>query len=383
MKICFVGWADNIHLERWAGHFARRGEDVSVISFSGFGKLPSGVRQYRLGFENRGVRWKIVKLKYLLWKLRPDLVHVHWAHFAQPVAKAWSGPLVITAWGSDIYQVNEQAEAYALIEGLRAAHTITCDSEHLKARVEQLRGTNFNNVHCIQWGVDLKTFFPAPADARFVSEIGAIGRRVVFSPRAMLPIYNQYAVLSAFEKVLCKVPDALLVMKDTLHNPIWQKLIRKRLKDLRLADDVRIVGEIPYERMRELYRMAPVTISVPFSDATPMSVLEAMACGSVPLVSDLPSLREWVVDEWNGYIVSATDTEAMAKRIVHILTNPQTVAEFGHRNRKIIEDRADQVVHMERMNNIYCSILKNAVTRPIAETAWQFLMFLSLCFNAV
>ena len=37
MKLCFVGWGDNGHLERWAGYFAQRGHDVSVISVTGVG----------------------------------------------------------------------------------------------------------------------------------------------------------------------------------------------------------------------------------------------------------------------------------------------------------------------------------------------------------
>ncbi|HEY7221852.1 MAG TPA: glycosyltransferase family 4 protein [Candidatus Binatia bacterium] len=382
MRICFVGWADNIHLERWAAYFARQGEEVSVISFSGLGQFPDGVRQYRLGLQKRGIRWKILKLKYLLWKLRPDLVHVHWAHFAQPVSEAWSGPLAITAWGSDIYQLNDPSVVGELVQGLRAGHTITCDSEDLVKRVKQLRGTHGDNVHCVQWGVDVKNFYPDAPDCNLMSELGVLGRRVIFSPRGFLPVYNQDGVLSAFVQVLREMPDAVLIMKDFDGMPHWRRAIRKRIEDLHLTDSVRIVGSVPYERMREFYRMAPVTISVPFSDATPMSVLEAMACGSVPIVSDLPSLREWIVDDWNGYLVSPSDTQRMANRIIHILKNPETVCEFARRNRKIVEDRANQAVHMERMRDLYRAMLDNTILRSTGRIA-SYLAWLSLCLNLV
>lgn len=382
MRICFVGWADNIHLERWASYFARQGEDVSVISFSGMGNFPDGVRQYRLGLEKRGLRWKILRLKYLLWRLQPDLVHVHWAHFAQPVSEAWSGPLAVTAWGSDIYQLHDPSVVGDLVQGLRAGHTITCDSEDLVKRVKQLCGKYSNNVHCVQWGVDIKNFYPDTPDSNLMSELGVLGRRVIFSPRGFLPVYNQDGVLSAFAQVLREMPDAVLIMKDFDGISDWRRLIRKRIEDLHLTDSVRIVGTVPYERMREFYRMAPVTISVPFSDATPMSVLEAMACGSVPIVSDLPSLREWIVDDWNGYIVSASDTQGMADRIIHILKNPETVCEFARRNRRIVEDRANQAVHMERMRGLYRDML-NVPHRSTGGTLSHFLAWLSVCLNLV
>ena len=33
IKICMIGNADSIHVQRWARHFAQRGFDVSLLSF--------------------------------------------------------------------------------------------------------------------------------------------------------------------------------------------------------------------------------------------------------------------------------------------------------------------------------------------------------------
>lgn len=40
-----------------------------------------------------------------------------------------------------------------------------------------------------------------------------------------------------------------------------------------------------------------VFISIPSSDSTSVSLLEAMCCGLFPIVSDLPANREWIHDK--------------------------------------------------------------------------------------
>jgi len=360
MRICFVGWADHVHLERWAGYFADQGFEVTVISMSGRGDYPGRVIQYPLGLARRGLRWKVVKLRYLLWKIKPDVVHVHWAHFANLVASAWSGPLIVTVWGSEIWRLETDSRdaSESLAKGLDAADIVTCDSQDLSVRLKSLRKEGSRNVHVIQWGVNVKNFCPGAPDATLVSELGVSGRPVVFSPRSFRSLYNLESVVSAFASVLSQVPSAVLLMTNYNGDADYTHAIKKSIDDLGISESVRILDAMPYERMRELYRMSTVTVSVPFSDATSMSVLEAMSCGSVPIVSDLPAMREWVQDGWNGYLVPPMDPKHLAARIIDVLKHPETGAEWARRNRKFVEEKANQAAHMGYMTDIYRKVLR-------------------------
>jgi len=360
MRICFVGWADHVHLERWAGYFADQGFEVTVISMSGRGDYPGRVIQYPLGLARRGLRWKVLKLRYLLWKIKPDVVHVHWAHFANLVASAWSGPLIVTVWGSEIWRLETDSRdaSESLAKGLDAADIVTCDSQDLSVRLKSLRKEGSRNVHVIQWGVNVKNFCPGAPDATLVSELGVSGRPVVFSPRSFRSLYNLESVVSAFASVLSQVPSAVLLMTNYNGDADYTHAIKKSIDDLGISESVRILDAMPYERMRELYRMSTVTVSVPFSDATSMSVLEAMSCGSVPIVSDLPAMREWVQDGWNGYLVPPMDPKHLAARIIDVLKHPETGAEWARRNRKFVEEKANQAAHMGYMTDIYRKVLR-------------------------
>jgi glycosyltransferase involved in cell wall biosynthesis len=353
LRLCFVGWGDHVHVERWAGYFARAGHDVSVCSFSGPGRYPPGVRQYRVGLHGRGPRWIELKLRYLFARIKPDLVHAHWAHFAVPVRNAWRGPLVVSAWGSDVYRRDQFTDRQwsDLQRALQAADLVTCDSADLGNAIRRELGVAHDKVAVIQWGIDTALFSPRGNDMR--ADLGLLGRIVVFSARNFTPLYNQETVVDVFAQLHRERPDTFLLMKNYGGAADYVARIREALRRHGLGDNSRIVETVPYEAMPALYRTADVTVSIPFSDATPMALLEAMACGSVPVVSDLPSLREWVIEGENGYLVDPHDTAAVLQAMKAAIARPSGSANLKEAARATVLAKADQQAHMSLADGHY------------------------------
>ena len=131
------------------------------------------------------------------------------------------------------------------------------------------------------------------------------------------------------------------------------------VSDQALQTSVRWLSEITSrEAVADLNRLADIAVSVPSSDGTPVSVLEAMACGAAPVVSDLPSLREWITDGENGLLVPVGDPEALAAAIVRLLQQPHLREQFRQRNQEIIHSRADHQVEMQKMEQLYESLCR-------------------------
>lgn len=354
LRICYLGWGDHVHLERWAGWFARAGRTVDVVSLSGEGSYPEGVTQHLLNPAGRGEWFSRLSLGWLLARRRPQLVHVHWAHFATLAAAVWKGPLVVTAWGSDIYRRDKfsDQEWQALGAALRRAQCVTCDSDDLAAQLRKEFDLPAQRVHVIQWGVDTRSFCPGEPSRQFVESLGLKGKRVVFSARNFTPLYNQESIVRAFAMLAADYPDLVLVMKRYGGDADYYAAIRALVTELGLDARVRFCESVPYERMPDFYRGAAVTVSVPFSDATPMALLEAMACGSVPVVSDLPSLREWVRDGENGRLVAADDVAALAGAIAQALDDAPLRRRAIDANLRFVKESASQDAHMRRMEGL-------------------------------
>jgi glycosyltransferase involved in cell wall biosynthesis len=352
MKLLYIGWADHVHLARWAGFFAAEGHRVWILpvthgSVPGCTTLPFYSRKRRISFQ-------AFELNLYRRLLNVDLVHVHWAGFAYLPYCAGIRPYVITAWGSDIYRMGEyDAETQSrMTTALRKAALVTVDSEDIREAVIRL-GVAPELVKVIQWGVDTELFRPGLATEKLRHELRAAGCAVIYSPRNIEPVYNNDVILKAFAAALKSFPDTVLVQK---HYKRTEKALAEYLvlaKALGVDERVRLVGDMVYEQLPCLYNLADVVVSVPSSDATPMSVLEAMACGVFPVVSDLPSLREWLVDGQDGFFVKMGDVAGLADCLCYALTHPKLREAAGRASREKVVSKASQRHNMKQMEQFY------------------------------
>jgi len=365
-RLCFVGWGNHVHTERWVAQYVRPGYDVSVISMSAKGNYPAEVRQYSLG---HGIfkTWRVrqASLRALLAWIMPDIVHVQYAGFLLNVAPIWKGPLVVTVWGSDVYRVDDlvAAERTALAWYLREADYVTCDSADLVAAIQSFCAPNPPPIAIVQWGVDTTQFRPSTSPSRFARELGLTGRTVFLSPRGFTPLYRLTDIVDAFAQVSAEIDDAVLLMKryNSASSAAYAAEIERRVQALDLRDRVYMIDRIDYADMVDYYRSGRILVSVPESDGTPMSLLEGMACGCYPIVSDVPSLHEWIRDGDNGRIVPIGNTQALARAMIETARTPDLGPAID-KNLEIVASRASQGVNQEKMLAIYSELLERRAT---------------------
>jgi glycosyltransferase involved in cell wall biosynthesis len=233
---------------------------------------------------------------------------------------------------------------------LRAADLVMADSEDLKRAAEGL-GARPDRTEVIGWGVDLARFSGGSAPAGLRSRLGLDGKRVVFSPRAIRALYRQGVVVEALGKLPA---DVAVVM--SLHNsdPAEVEAIERQARALGVSDRVVLVPEIADSDMPDFMRLADVVISVPVSDSTSVTILEALACERQVVAADLPSVREWLADLDPQSIVPVDDAAATAAALARALTRGAAErAEMGRRGRAIVSERADQTTSLGAVEQLY------------------------------
>lgn len=102
----------------------------------------------------------------------------------------------------------------------------------------------------------------------------------------------------------------------------------------------------------EQWYSAKIWVSIPESDATSISLLEAMACGSIPVVSDLPANREWIQSGVNGIVVEDLDSDFISEALT---LNQSNAIEI---NKKRIEQDGTKESNRAKFLQLYKTILK-------------------------
>jgi glycosyltransferase involved in cell wall biosynthesis len=72
----------------------------------------------------------------------------------------------------------------------------------------------------------------------------------------------------------------------------------------------------------------------------PLVVLEAMAYGAVPLVSDIPQLSNSIIDRQNGRTFARDSPDSLAKALTELMTDALSLSRYSHSARQWSAERS-------------------------------------------
>lgn len=122
-------------------------------------------------------------------------------------------------------------------------------------------------------------------------------------------IYDVATTINAFYQVWQKYPNAQLNIAGT--GPELDNL-KAQVNSLGLDEHVSFVGRLSPEQMAELYQRADVMLNASIVDNSPNSVIEALACGTPVVSTNVGGIPKLVSHEHDVLLVSPKESEKMA-----------------------------------------------------------------------
>jgi len=200
---------------------------------------------------------------------------------------------------------------------VRRADIVLADSQSTKRDIVELLGVAPAKVKVIYPGVDDR-FTPIEKEEKRqeVRDKYHLDFPFILSLSTLEPRKNQVGLIEAYG-LLCErkaIPQRLVLAggKGWLYEGIF-----RRVAELKLTDRVYFPGFIPEEDLPTLYGLADVFAFPSLYEGFGLPPLEAMACGTPVVASDVASLPEVIGEA--GILVPPNDVEALASAIERLL----------------------------------------------------------------
>jgi L-malate glycosyltransferase len=296
--------------------------------------------------------------------IQPELVQAGPTHNCGYVtALSNFHPWLLTSWGSDIlYQADQGPEwKQATQLALSRADAFLFDCDAVRTKAKQLADIADDRVVQFPWGIEQGSFEPEGvrlAQEEFAPEPGTC---VFLSTRSWEPLYGIDVLLEAFRQAFHADSSLRLLL---LGGGSEAARVQNFIETHGLRDAIRIPGHVYRDDMPKWFRAADVYVSCARSDGTSVSLLEAMATGLPVVVTDIPSNREWVIEDHNGWLASANSVQEFAGRFLQAARlSPEQRRLFSERNRQIVPERADWDRNFPRLLEMFEQLVATPVRR--------------------
>jgi glycosyltransferase involved in cell wall biosynthesis len=287
----------------------------------------------------------LLDLKRVIQEVKPDLIQ------AGPIqrtafltALAGFRPLVSMSWGYDLIRDANRNAFWRLATRytLKRSAVMVGDSNVIR-KLAVSHGMPDERIVTFPWGIDLAHFNPGTANHKHTGFN-------LLSTRGWEPIYGVDVIANAFVTAARERPELCLTM---LGNGSQAGMLRQIFTRAGLQDRVTFPGLVSQADLPRYYRSADLYLSASHSDGTSISLLEAMACGTPALVSDIPGNREWVEPGINGWRFPDGDADALAQAILQVIEQRGRLTEMGAAARALTEKRANWEQNFQNLYKAY------------------------------
>jgi len=293
------------------------------------------------------------KITRILRKIKPDLVHLHAQYHYSPAILLTRTPYILTSWGTEVLTL---PKANIIIKTLAKtaaskASKITVDARLLQDIWTRI-GIPNNKIQLIPFGVNLNSFNPNTNGSTIRKKLGIQEDDIaLISTRALRNHhYNIETFIKAMPLILKSIKNAKFIVKGT--GPLESHL-RNLAKRLNVSDKVAFIGLVPHAELANYLAAADIYVSTCITDTTSVSLLEAMACGLAPIVTDIPGNREWITNKENGLLFQPENHEDLAEKTIQLIENEQLRKQFGDKCYNKVRRKASWENCVTRMERIY------------------------------
>jgi L-malate glycosyltransferase len=298
LRILVLADARSFHTERFVNQLRQQGCVVLLASLE-TGTIEFHQLAKRGPISSLHYLFAVGQVRKLINDFEPDIVNPHFAtgygFLASLATEKISPPIVLNLWGSDVLVVPQKSALHRakLSMALASASLVCADSGFLLDQARKYREICSGAV--IPWGIEREHLSLYKQDRRLSDPL-----RIIV-PRSHETVYNNEFILRSLSPLL---NDSTA----TITFPDWGSgiaTLRKMISDLN-CNGVNFYSCAIRPEFLRMMGQHDVYLSAASTDSSPVSLIEAMALGLIPIAADIPGISEWLTAQ-NGFVYAPGD----------------------------------------------------------------------------
>ena len=248
-----------------------------------------------------------------------DVIDAHYYYpdgvAAALLARWFKKPLTITARGTDLNLIPQFALPRRTMQW--AAGKAQASIGVCAALTDVLRGWGVaeERLHVMRNGVDLQRFRPL-AQPQMRAELGLDGAPLLLSIGNLVELKGHYLLIEALALMLPQHPQArLIIIGEGPERGRLQALARR----LGVESRVTLTGALPNIELLRWYSAADVFLLASSREGWANVLLEAMACGTPVVATDVGGSAEVLANADVGRLIKARSAASFASAITELL----------------------------------------------------------------
>ena len=341
MRICFLSDAGSEHTKKWCNWFHKHGHEVFVVSLT-HGEIENVVvRVVETGANARGN--ELGKLRYFMAvpqirkivnEISPDILNAHYAtSYGTIAALIGYKNYVRSIWGSDIYEFPKKSILHKLLLefSLHKARYIFSTSN---AMAHEAKKYTSKTIEITPFGVDMQLFCPN----KRISERNKIDDSfIVGTVKTLVPKYGIDYLIKAvaiIKRNHKEIPIRLRIAGKGEYESKYKTLA----EECGVSDITEWLGFISQQDAAKEWANMDVAVvaSTEDSESFGVSAVEAEACGTPVIISDIPGLMEATSPNYSSMVVPRKNEEALAKAIIELFYDHKKRQIMGENGRKYV-----------------------------------------------
>jgi glycosyltransferase involved in cell wall biosynthesis len=367
------GGAEGV-LQKMIVHLPRDRYDCSIATFATHAERVAAEQYpcpvYRLPIQ-RTYDWRALRmgsrLAGLIRSQRIQIVHTFFPAadlFGGAIARLSGCPIVISSRRDMGFQ---RSAAQRLV--YRAAGGWLFDQVHAVAEharrwhIEQDR-LDPKNVFTVYNGIDLNE-----VDAARQGSDGIVRRLdgpLVVCVANIRPVKGIDDLVRAAAMVCRANPSARFLVVGAVQDTGYMEQVAELARMLGVDRNVIFAGAS--DAVPPILKASHVFFMPSRSEGLCNAILEAMACELPCVATETGGNPELIQEGWNGYLTPVGDYEAAARRILELLSDPETAHAMGRVGRRIVESQFSLQAMIDNLTGHYEDLLERRATRLRSES---------------